>query len=140
MNREVYNTFNTIKMKKINENTASAYLERHYGEIKDEIHTLSSHKNFPGILQAIINLLRFLQEKGQICKVGLRIKIIGRLYNKGNDYLKYIIENLFIRSFVGIKKRCTTQEWNVLYKQIPENLKKIYIQQNQEQSQKKLSI
>ncbi|MCA5005559.1 DUF7674 family protein [Sphingobacterium bovistauri] len=131
-------------MNKINENIASAYLESHYDEIKDEIkdeiHKLSSRKNFPGILQAIINLLRFLQEKGQIQKIGLHIKVIGRLYNNGNDYLKYIIENLFIRSFEGIRKRCTTHEWNALYKQIPVNLKKIYLLQNQEQSHRTLSI
>jgi len=116
-------------MNRISEEAASAYLEVHYGEIKEQIHHLAVHKNFAGVFQAIVNFLQFLLEKGQVNKVGIRMQVIGKLHEKGNDYLKYIIENLFIRSFKGIKRRCTMEEWSLLYRQIPVNLKCVYLQQ-----------
>mgnify|MGYP003398497835 CR=1 FL=1 len=124
-------------MDKINEKSAGVYLARHYGEIKDEIHRLSVLKNFAGILQAIVNYLKLLLEKRQLNKLGTRIKTIGPLHKKGNDYLKYIIENLFVRSFEGIRRRCTAEEWAALYKEIPSNLKNIYLQQAKENTQNK---
>lgn len=127
-------------MDKINENRATQYIVAHYGEIRQELDQLSAHRNFAGVLQAVVNFLRFLLAKGQIDKAGKHIRVFGRLYTKGNDYLKYIIENLFIRSFEGIKRQCTTDEWNLLYKQIPVNLKKIYLQQKEEYLTKKLSL
>lgn len=124
----------------INENKASAYLENHYDEIKEEIHKLYVHQNIAGIFQAVVNFLRFLLESGQVNKIGKCITVMEPLYNRGNEYLRYIIENLFIRSFDGIKRRCSPDEWSDLYRQIPLNLKKVYTKQEQEQKQNKLSL
>lgn len=113
-------------MERINEKKASDYLEIQYLEIKEEIHELSAHKNFAGVFQAIVNHLNILLSKGQTEKIGVKIKLIGWLYKRGNDYVQYIIENLFVRSFEGMKKRCTPQQWINMYQLIPSNLKNIY--------------
>ncbi|AIM39084.1 hypothetical protein KO02_22140 [Sphingobacterium sp. ML3W] len=117
-------------MERINEKKASDYLEIQYVEIKEEIHKLSAHKNFAGVFQAIVNHINLLLSTGQIEKIGLKLKLIGWLYRRGNEYVRYIIENLFVRSFEGMKKRCTAEQWIYMYQSIPKNLKNVYQLQN----------
>lgn len=117
-------------MNKINEQSASQYLADHYGEIKEEIIGLSSRRNFAGIFQAIVNHINYLLSNGQIEKIGNRLKYMGWLYRRGNEQVRNIIENLFVRSFRGMKRRCTSEEWIYMYQQIPKNLKQIYLLQS----------
>lgn len=127
-------------MDKINENTASVYLAYHYGEIGKEINELSTRKNFAGIFQAIVNHINLLLSKGQSEKIGARIKVIGWLYKRGNEYVRYIIENLFVRSFEGMKRRCTTEQWIYVYQLIPNNLRNVYQLQAQNYLTKRISL
>ncbi|WP_312191814.1 hypothetical protein [Sphingobacterium sp.] len=117
-------------MKKINEQSAGQYLADHYGEIKEEINHLSSHRNIAGIFQAIVNHSNYLLANGQIEKIGIRLKYIGWLYKRGNEQVCDLIENLFVRSFRGMKRRCTSEQWIYMYQHIPKNLKQIYLLQN----------
>lgn len=117
-------------MNEINESTASTYLANHYGEIKEEINELSTRKNFAGILQAIVNHINILLSDGQVEKIGVKFKFIGWLYKRGNEYVQDIIENLFVRSFEGMKRRCTKEQWIYIYQLIPKNLRKLYQLQN----------
>ncbi len=127
-------------MDKINENRAGVYLAFHYGEIKEEINELSSRKNFAGIFQAIVNHINLLIIKGQTEKIGIRIKLVGWLYKRGNEYVQYIIENLFVRSFEGMKKRCSAEQWSYLYASIPNNLKNIYQLQTKNYLTQKINL
>lgn len=127
-------------MNNINKDIVASYLTSHYNEINDELQDLSSHQNFVGMFQAIINHINVLLSSGKIQKIGTKIKLIGWLYKRGNEYVKYIIENLFVQSFVGMKRRCTPQQWADLYNTIPANLKQIYLLQNKNYSiQKSIS-
>lgn len=117
-------------MNKINQTGASRYLAAHYLEIKEEINTLSSDRNFAGVLQAIINYLRVLLTHSQIKAMSHFIRSVGWVYCRGNQYVKYIVENLFVRSFEGIRKRCTPQQWQFLFKKLPQPFKNIYSLQN----------
>ncbi len=117
-------------MNKINESEASFYLAYHYAEIEEEINRLSDHKNFAGIFQAIVNHIPLVLARGQVEKMGVKIKLIGWLYKRGNVYVKEIIENLFVRSFTGMKKRCTKEQWTYIFRLVPNNLKRIYYFQN----------
>ena len=118
-------------MDKINENTASTYLANQYGEIKAEIDELSTRRNYAGVFQAIVNHINLLLSNGQTKKVAIKIRPIGWLYKRGNEYIQYIIENLFVRSFEGMKRRCTSEQWNAVYQLIPTNLRNVYQQQIQ---------
>ncbi|WP_333661410.1 hypothetical protein [Chishuiella changwenlii] len=127
-------------MNNINKDIVASYLTSHYNEINDELQDLSSHQNFVGMFQAIINHINVLLTSGQIQKIGTKIKLIGWLYKRGNEYMKYIIENLFVQSFVGMKRRCNSQQWTDLYNTIPANLKQVYLLQNKNYSiQKSIS-
>jgi len=127
-------------MNNINKDIVASYLTSHYNEINDELQDLSSHQNFVGMFQAIINHINVLLTSGQIQKIGTKIKLIGWLYKRGNEYVKYIIENLFVQSFIGMKRRCNPQQWADLYNMIPTNLKQIYLLQNKNYSiQKSIS-
>lgn len=116
-------------MDTINENKAIDYITIHYKEINDEIRQLSNHKNFAGILQAVVNFLKTQLTNGKIQKIGDRIKVMGWLHKRGNDYVRFIIENLFVRSFDSLKKSCTAPQWEDIYKRIPLDLKKVYAAQ-----------
>lgn len=127
-------------MDKINENNAGVYLAFHYGEIKEEINKLSTRKNFAGMFQAIVNHINLSLTRGQTEKIGIRIKLVGWLYKRGNEYVQYIIENLFVRSFEGMKKRCSAEQWNNLYRIIPNNLKNIYQLQTKNYLTQKINL
>ncbi len=127
-------------MDKINENNAGVYLAFHYGEIKEEINQLSTRKNFAGMFQAIVNHINLSLTIGQTEKIGIRIKLVGWLYKRGNEYVQYIIENLFVRSFEGMKKRCSAEQWNNLYRIIPNNLKDIYQLQTKNYLTQKINL
>lgn len=115
---------------KVNEDKAAVYLAVHHKEISDEIKKLSSGKNFAGVLQAVVNQLRSLLERGEFTKITRHIKYIGWIYNVGNEYIKYIIENLFVRSLEGIRKKCSPEQWQRLYTDIPKSFQAIYRAQN----------
>lgn len=115
---------------KINEDRAAIYMAAHHKEIREEIQELSLRKNFAGILQAVLNLIRGLLEKGEFEKIIRHIKYIGWVYQRGNEYIKYLIENLFVRSFESIRKRCSQTQWEQLYAEIPKPFKTLYLTQN----------
>lgn len=120
-----------MKSKKhIDVGKATIYIAAHYKEIRKEVEELSSSKNFAGILQALVNELRTLLEKGEFRKISCHIKYIGWIYQRGNKYIKYIVENLFVRSFEGIRRKCSQKQWQQLYVEIPESFKAIYLTQN----------
>lgn len=124
--------------KLINRNKAEKYFANYYPEIKEEIRFLSLQKNFAGIIQSIINYLFQLLEQSKQCIVIAKIQGMGRLYRRGNHAVKELIENLFIRSFHAMKKRCKPQEWNFLLEKCPAVFQNIY--QNQINKDQRLKI
>ena len=112
---------------------ASAYLGCRFSEIKVEIRSLSKYRNFPGVLQAVVNNLKQLVVQGRVKAVSQRIGFVYWVYMNGDQYIRYIVENLFVRSFNGIQKRATTEQWNFIYKKIPLPFKAVYTQQYQPQ-------
>ncbi|ULT23706.1 hypothetical protein KUH03_31835 [Sphingobacterium sp. E70] len=46
-----------------------------------------------------LNHINYLLSNGQIEKIGNRLKYMGWLYRRGNEQVRNIIENLFVRSF-----------------------------------------
>lgn len=121
-------------MQQITPLRASCYLGSRFLEIKSEIRSLSKYNNFPGVLQAIVNNLKELITQGKVKTVSRRIRFVAWVYINGDQYIKYIVENLFIRSFKGIHKQCTENQWQLLYKNLPKPFKTVY----QEQQEPKL--
>lgn len=122
----------------INRNKAAKYFANYYPEIKEEIKFLSRQNNFAGIIQSIINYLFQLLEDSKQRIVAAKIKDMGRLYRRGNHAIKDLMENLFIRSFHAMKKRCNPQEWNFVLEKCPAVFQKIY--QNQINTDQRLKI
>lgn len=100
-----------------------------YKEIRCEIVLLARKKNFAGVLQALVNHLRFLQAKHDLAKVSRYIKYLAPIYDKGNKYVQYLIENLFVRSFGSLRNHSGREEWAILYAQLPTRFAAIYEQQ-----------
>lgn len=114
-------------MSKLNKSRASHYLAIRYPEIKDEIYKLSFHQNFAGVLQAIVNYLKDLISQEKIKTTSRLIRTVGWVYFRGDQYMKDIIEHLFVRSLEGIRKRCTAEQWNFLFKRFPIPFRRIYL-------------
>lgn len=122
----------------INRNKAAKYFANYYPEIKEEIRFLSLRKNFAGIIQSIINYLFQLLEQSKQIIVVSKIKEMGWLYTRGNHDVKDLIENLFVRSFRAMQKRCNPAEWNFLLEKCPIAFQNIY--QNQINKDQQLKI
>lgn len=92
----------------INEEQVAIFLAAHYKEIVAEIKSLSSAKNFAGMFQAIVNQMSNSLDKGECSKLIKYLKYTAWTYKRGDEYLHYIIEKLFVRSFEGIRKNVPT--------------------------------
>ena len=106
-------------MKKLNRYRAGMYLVFHYREIRLELNQLIRQHNFAGALQAIINYLRSLTADHRVDELCRHIYFVGTLYRRGNHYVRYIIENLFVRSLAGMRRICSPHEWTLVENRLP---------------------
>lgn len=116
-------------MQKINQKKTVKYLKELYPEIKNEISSLSDCNNFAGIMQTTVDHLKNLLEQSKIQSVIRNIKRMDWIYKRGNSYVRYIIENIFIRSFESLRRKSNPQQWRFLYQEIPSGFKNIYFEQ-----------
>ncbi|MCX8525265.1 hypothetical protein OF897_15195 [Chryseobacterium formosus] len=117
-------------MKEINRITAAEYMKVFYPSIRNEITELSVQNNFPGIIQVAIDNMKSLSQNSKIQKISISIKRIYWIYKNGNSYIRYIIENLFVRSFESLRKNLQPQQWKFLYQEIPGDFQKIHSSQS----------
>ena len=116
-------------MQRVNQKKTVEYLKQLYPEIKNEISNLSDSNNFAGIMKTTVDQLKKLLEQSKIQSVILNVKRMDWIYNRGNSYVRYIIENIFIRSFESLRRKASPQQWRFLYQEIPSDFKHIYFEQ-----------
>ncbi|MBO9594572.1 MAG: hypothetical protein J7599_16840 [Niabella sp.] len=104
--------------------------------IEDElpaiVHELETTRQFGNALHIMQVLVRFI--KGMLATHNLPVvikcmRMVDRIYEKGDRIVKNAIENIFIRSFSGLQKKCSKAEWKLLSTKIPITLYSVYIQQ-----------
>lgn len=123
-------------MKKLNYVRASYYIAQHFSEIRKEVIQLKRQRNFAGVLQALINHLRELHTSGDLELVSRHINYLGRIHAKGNAYVQYLMENLFVRSLRSFQRLAAPAVWQQLYSKMPKLFIAIYEQQVNEQRSK----
>lgn len=116
-------------LNKINRFTAVEYLKVFFPSVRREIVTLSEQNNFPGVIQVMIDDMKTDTQKSNVQKINISIKRMYWIYKNGNSYIRYIIENLFIRSFASLSKNLKPQQWRFLYQEIPKDFRIVYSEQ-----------
>lgn len=116
-------------MRRVNEENMATYLAHDCREIEEEIDLLSKKHNIAGVLQAVVNFLRTLLLTDRLKDVCLHIRFLGQVYQKGDKYVRYLIENMVVRAFEGFRRQCSQQQWEQLYGRIPYQLRGVYQQQ-----------
>ena len=116
--------------RKINEKSTVEYLKAFYPDIRNEISNLSERNNFAGIIQTTVDHLKNLLEQSKIQSVIRNVKRMDWIYKRGNSYVRYLIENIFIRSFGSLRRKASQQQWKFLYQEIPADFRTIYLNQN----------
>ncbi|MDR2285519.1 MAG: hypothetical protein LBE37_20065 [Sphingobacterium sp.] len=119
-------------MKKVNEENIADYLADDCKEIEEQIVQLSRKRNIAGVLQAVVNFLRTLLHGNRLSDVSAHLQFLARLHRSGNRYVRYLIENLVVRSFEGLKRQCGQGQWDILYAGIPRRLQHVYQRQTAE--------
>jgi hypothetical protein len=61
--------------------------------------------------------------------VGKCMRLIGRLYEKGDSLVRNAVENIFIFSFSTLFSRCNMVEWRIAQSYMPAPLYGLYIRQ-----------
>ena len=122
-------------MQKINQKKTVEYLKAFYPDIKVEIIKLSDHNNFAGIMQTAVDYVKNLLEQAKIQSVIRNIKRMEWIYKRGNSYVRYIVENIFIRSFESFRRKATPHQWKFLYQEIPSDFRNIYMEQTRKDYQ-----
>lgn len=129
-------TFEKIwAMQKINQKKTVEYLKAFYPDIRNDIANLSDRINFAGIMQTTVDHIKNLLEQTKIQSVIRNVKRMNWIYNRGNSYVRYLIENIFIRSFESLKRKTNPQQWRFLYQEIPADFKTIYLEQTRKDHQ-----
>lgn len=77
-------------------------------------------------MQTVINHLFQLLQESKHHAVSAKIHWMGWLYKRGNSTIIDLIENLFVRSFHSMKKRCNPPQWNYLFTKSPKVFQRIY--------------
>ena len=116
-------------MRKINEKSTVEYLKAFYPDIRNEISNLSERNNFAGIIQTTVDYLKNLLEQSKIQSVIRNVKRMDWIYKRGNSYVRYLIENIFIRSFESLRRKISPQQWKFIFQEIPSDFKTIYMEQ-----------
>jgi len=120
---------NNMNMKKLNRWRASYFIALRCKEIQHDVRALARKKNFAGVLQTIVNQLQMLHAKGEVARGRRYIHHLAYIYDRGNAYVQYMIENLFIRSLRSLKRKSSADEWTTCYKQLPKSFVAIYDRQ-----------
>jgi len=102
---------------------ASFFLVQKCTQISTQLGALASKSNFAGILQAVINHFHSLIEKAEIPTMVNYLRTISRVYRKGDQETRFLVENMFLRAQQGIKNRCTGDQWQYYYGHMPLDLR-----------------
>lgn len=113
-------------MRKLNYLRASYFMAMRFKDLRSGIQRLTKQRNFAGVLQLQVNHLRTLQEAGSLKQLQSHIAYLGKIYQKGNSYVQYIIENLFVRSLKSLEKNSRVGEWERIYAQLPPSFASLY--------------
>lgn len=122
----------------MNRFTAVEYLKVFFPSVRREIVALSEQNNFPGVMQVMIDDMKIDTQKSNVQKINISIKRMYWIYKNGNSYIRYIIENLFIRSFSSLRKNLKPQQWRFLYQEIPNDFRTVYSEQTKKDQDLKL--
>ena len=122
-------------MQKINQKQTVEYLKTFYPDIKNEITSLADRNNFAGIMQTTVDHLKNLLGQAKIQSVIRNVKRMDWIYRRGNSYVRYLIENIFIRSFESLRRKASPQQWKFLYQEIPSDFHHIYLEQTSKDHQ-----
>lgn len=99
-------------------------------EVKDEIGRLSSRDNIAGAMQIVVTYVREMLQNHRVTKANWCIAFVGWLYLKGNEGVREIIENVFVRSFNGMRRLCSPAEWVIIQQRMPATLYAVFVFQN----------
>ena len=116
----------------VDQKIAVEYLKTFYPRLRKEIDELSVNNNFAGIIQTTINYLRKLLQESKINIIAHHIKLMDMIYKNGDQYVKDIIENVFVRSFESFKKHGKISHWKQLYQNMPVDFQLIYNEQRRQ--------
>lgn len=116
----------------VNQKTAAEYLKFFYPRLRTEIAELSLKGNFAGIIQSTVNYLRTLLLESKTNIIAYHIKLMDMIYKKGDEYVRDIIENIFVRSFSSFRKHGKISQWKVLYQNMPVSFQMIYNEQRKQ--------
>jgi hypothetical protein len=118
------------KMYKINQVELPEIIAQEIPEIKSEIGRLSSKENIAATLQVVVTYTREMLTRHQVAKVNYCMALMGWIYNLGNEPIRDLIENLFVRSFNGMRSLCRPNEWDQIQSRMPAKLYMVYKGQN----------
>ncbi|MEC3874337.1 DUF7674 family protein [Chryseobacterium salviniae] len=113
-------------MKKLNEKMAVELMKVFYPSIRNQISQMHTEHNFGGILQMLVEELKTSIASNHITKVITGINRMDYIYQKGNAYVRYMIERLFIKPFSSLKYSAHPQQWKLICQEMSDSFLFVY--------------
>lgn len=119
-----------MKRYRIKKDELAEIVQNEIPESKQEIEKLTQKDNVAGIVQILANLLKDLVRSKSWIRVKWVLMFTGWLYDRGENYIKDIIENIFVRALGSVNKMCTAREWGYIKQSTPVRIYRIYLSMN----------
>lgn len=103
----------------MNNEEATRYLAAKMPELGTQIHGLSRDGNFAGVLQAVVNHQHSLLASHRVAKVTETIRQLWQIYLRGNETVRFLVKNLYLRAQLCLEQRCNRKEWKYIMVRIP---------------------
>lgn len=98
-------------------------------EIKTEISRSTTRKNPFAIIRVITRHTRKMVEQHNELMVEKCMKLVDRIYTRGDIVIKNAVESIFVFSMDSIVFSCTAPERKQVFSKVPAGLYKAYINQ-----------
>lgn len=113
----------------MNQYEIPAMIEDELPAIVRELETTREFGNAIHIMGILVRFVKRMLAAHNLSVVIKCMRMVDRIYEKGDPVVKNAIENIFILSFSGLQKTCNVAEWKLLSAKIPITLYSAYIRQ-----------
>ncbi len=104
-------------------------IEKELPDICEELQKTSVFGDAIKSMQILANYSKSLLTTHDLSKLLKCMRLIGKIYDRGNSSVKNAIESVYVFSFSAMQAACNKIEWNVIRAKMPITLYTLYMRQ-----------
>lgn len=107
----------------------ASVIESELPDVCEELEHTSAFGDALQVMQVMVNYSKKMLLIHDLAKVLKCMRLVGKLYDRGNKTVKAAIESVYVFSFEGMQSVCNKIDWNIVRAKMPITLYTLYIKQ-----------